>query len=101
MRLLHAAKTIRLRLCIKFVRDDRTLENECPCHSKLFQKLRFHHYFRCRLEILRDRDDDPVVRSVGVTKHSQPKVCSIRTMHQNMLDCLITSSAGASEAIRL
>jgi hypothetical protein len=41
IRLLHVAETIRLRLCIKFVRDDRTLENERPCHSKLFQKFCF------------------------------------------------------------
>ena len=100
MRLLHAAETIRLRLCTNFVRDDRTLENECSCHSKLFQKLRSHHHFRCRPEILRDRDDDPVVRTAGVAKHSRPKVCPIRAMHQNMLGCLMTPSAGASGAIR-
>ena len=35
IRLLHAAETVKLRLCTKSVRDDRTLENECPCHSKL------------------------------------------------------------------
>ena len=52
IRLLHAAETVKLRLCIKFVRDDRTLENECSCHSKLLQKLRFHHHSRCRLEAL-------------------------------------------------
>ncbi len=100
MRLLHAVETVRLRLCIKFVRDDHMLENECSCHFKLFQKLRFHHHSRCRSETLRDRDDDSIVRDIDVTKHSRSKMCSIRAMHQNMLDCLMTSSADASKAIR-
>ncbi len=75
MRLLQVAGTVKLRLCIKFVRHDRTLENECPCHSKLFQRLRFHHHSRCRLEALRGRNDNPIVRNTDVTK-----VCSIRTV---------------------
>ena len=32
--LLHAVKTTRLKLCIKFVHVDCTLENECSSHSK-------------------------------------------------------------------
>jgi len=35
IRLLHVAETVGLRLCTKFVRNDRTLENECSCHSEL------------------------------------------------------------------
>ena len=66
IRLLHAAKTARLRLCIKFVRVDRTLENECSSHSKLLQKLRFHHHSRCCPEAFRDRDDYSIVQEVDV-----------------------------------
>ncbi len=100
IRLLHVAGTVRLRLCIKFVRDDRTLENECPCHSKLLQELRFHHHFRCRLEALCGRNDDPVVRIVDVSKHTRSKMRSIRTVHENVLDCLMTSFTVASKTIR-
>ncbi len=67
IRLLHAAETVRLRLCTKFVRHDRMLENECPCHSKLLQELRFHHHSRCCPEALCGCDDDPVVRGAGVS----------------------------------
>ncbi len=70
IRLLHAAETVRLRLCIKFVRDDCTLENECPCHSKLLQKLRSHHHSRCRLQTFCDRDDDSIVHSIDILKHT-------------------------------
>ncbi len=35
IQLLYAVKTIKLRLCIKFVHDDCMLENECSCHFKL------------------------------------------------------------------
>jgi len=70
MQLLHAVETVRLRLCIKFVRDDCTLENECSCHSKLFQKLHFHHHSRCHSEILHDQNNDLIVHSIDVTKHS-------------------------------
>ncbi len=66
IRLLHAVETIKLRLCIKFVRNDCTLENECSCHSKLLQQLCFHHHSRCCLEILRNWDDDLIVREVNV-----------------------------------
>jgi len=67
IRLLHAVETIKLRLCIKFVCDDCMLENECSCHFKLLQQLRFHHHSRCCLEILRDWDDDSIVHEVNVS----------------------------------
>ncbi len=67
IRLLHAVKTIKLRLCIKFVRDDCMLKNECSCHFKLLQQLHFHHHSRCCLEILRDWDNDLIVREVDVS----------------------------------
>ncbi len=67
IRLLHAVETTRLRLCIKFVRVDCTLENECSSHSKLLQKLRFHHHSRCCSEIFRDRDDYSIVQEVNIT----------------------------------
>jgi len=67
IQLLHAVKTIKLRLCIKFVRNDCTLENECSCHSKLLQQLHFHHHFCCCLKILRDWDDDSIVREVDIS----------------------------------
>ncbi len=35
MRLLHVVKIIKLRLCIRFVRDDCMLKNECSCYFKL------------------------------------------------------------------
>ncbi len=66
IRLLHAVEMIKLRLCIKFVCDNCTLENECSCHSKLLQQLRFHHHSHCCSEILRDWDDDLIVREVNV-----------------------------------
>jgi len=66
IRLLHAVKTIKLRLCIKFVRDDCTLKNECSCHFKLLQQLCFHHHSRCCLETLRDWDDDSIVCEVDI-----------------------------------
>ncbi len=67
IRLLHAVETTRLRLCIKFVRVDCMLENECSSHSKLLQKLCFHHHSRCCSEIFRDRDDYSIVQKVNVT----------------------------------
>ncbi len=66
IRLLRAVETIKLRLCIKFVRDDCMLENECSCHFKLLQQLHFHHHSRCCFEILRDWDDDSIVHEVNV-----------------------------------
>ncbi len=66
IRLLHAVETTRLRLCIKFVRVDCTLENECSSHFKLLQKLRFHHHSCCCSEIFRDRDDYSIVQEVDV-----------------------------------
>ena len=67
IRLLHVVETIKLRLCIKFVCDDCTLENECSCHSKLLQQLHFYHHSRCCLETLRDWDNDSIVREVNVS----------------------------------
>ncbi len=67
IRLLHAVETTRLRLCIKFVHVDRTLENECSSHSKLLQKLYFHYHSHCCSEIFRDRDDYSIVQEVNVT----------------------------------
>ncbi len=61
IRLLHAVKTTRLRLCIKFVRVDHMLKNECSSHFKLLQKLRFHHRSRCCSEIFRDHNDYSIV----------------------------------------
>jgi len=66
MQLLHAVKTIKLRLCIKFVYDDCMLKNKNSCHFKLLQKLCFHHYFHCHLKILCDCDDDSIVHEVNV-----------------------------------
>ncbi len=66
MQLLHAVETIKLKLCIKFVRDDCTLKNECSCHFKLLQQLRFHHHSRCDLETLRDWNDDLIVCEVNI-----------------------------------
>ncbi len=65
--LLHAVETTRLRLCIKFVRDDRMLKNECSSHFKLLQKLRLHHHSYCCFEIFRDRDDYLIVWEVNIT----------------------------------
>ena len=67
IRLLHAVETTRLRLCIKFVHVDRTLETECSSHSKLLQKLHFHHHSHCCFEIFRDHDDYLIVWEVNVT----------------------------------
>ena len=100
MRLLHAAEMIKLRLCIKFVRDDCTLENECSCHFKLFQKLRFYHHSRCHFETLCDCDDDSIVREVNVLKHIQSKMRLVWAVHQNMLDDLMTSFVVTSKTIR-
>ena len=66
IRLLHAVKTTRLRLCIKFVRVDCMLENECSSHFKLFQKLYFHHHSCCCSEIFRDRDDYSIIWKVNI-----------------------------------
>ncbi len=99
IQLLHAVKTIKLRLCIKFVRDDCTLKNEYSCHSKLLQQFHFHHHSRCCLETLRDWDDDSIVREFNILWHIQLKMRSIQAVHQNMLDCLMTSFAVASRAI--
>ncbi len=67
IRLLRAVKTIIIRLCIKLVRVDRTLENEWLSHFKLLQKLRFHHHSRSCSEILRDSDDYSIVQEVDVS----------------------------------
>ena len=67
IQLLHAVKTTRLRLCIKFVHVDCMLKNECSSHFKLLQKLRFHHYSHCCSEIFRDHDDYSIVQEVNVT----------------------------------
>ena len=66
IQLLHAVETTRLRLCIKFVRVDCTLKNECSSHSKLLQKLRFHYHSHCCSEIFRDHDDYSIVQEVNV-----------------------------------
>ncbi len=66
IRLLHAVKTTRLKLCIKFVRVDCMLENECSSHFKLFQKLHFHHHSCCCSEIFRDRDDYSIIWKVNI-----------------------------------
>ncbi len=66
IRLLHAVETTRLRLCIKFVRVDCMLENECSSHFKLFQKLYFHHHSCCCSEIFRDRDDYSIIWKVNI-----------------------------------
>ncbi len=67
IQLLHAVKTIKLRLCIKFDCDDCMLKNECSCHFKLLQQLCFHHHSCCCLEILRDWNDDSIVHEVDVS----------------------------------
>ncbi len=66
IQLLHAVETIKLKLCIKFVRDDCMLKNECSCHFKVLQQLRFHHHSCCCLEILRDWDNDSIVCEVDI-----------------------------------
>jgi hypothetical protein len=81
MQLLHAVKTIKLKLCIKFVPDNHMLKNECSCYSELFQKLCFHYYSYCHLEILRDRNNDLIVHDVNVIKHSWSKMRSIEAVH--------------------
>jgi len=67
IQLLHAVETTRLRLCIKFVRVDCMLKNECSSHFKLLQKLRFHHHSCCCSEIFCDRDNYSIVWEVNVT----------------------------------
>ncbi len=64
--LLYAVKTIKLRLCIKFVRDDCMLENECSCHFKLLQQLYFHHHSRCCFETLHDWNNNLIVHEVNI-----------------------------------
>jgi len=98
--LLHAVESVKLKLCIKFVHNDCMLKNECSCHSKLLQKFRFYHHYRCRLKTLRDCDDDLIVHEVNVLQYARSKMCSIWAVHQNMLDCLIISFAIALKTIR-
>ncbi len=66
IRLLHAVKTTRLKLCIKFVHVDHMLKNKCSSHFKLLQKLRFYHHSCCCSEIFRDHDDYLIVWEVNV-----------------------------------
>ncbi len=67
IQLLHAVKTTRLKLCIKFVHVNCMLENECFNHFKLLQKLRFHYHFYCCFKIFRDCDDYLIVQEVNIT----------------------------------
>ena len=99
IRLLHVAETIRLRLCIKFVRDDRTLKNECSCHFKLLQQFRFHHHSCCCFKIFHDWNNYSIVHSINILKHSWSKMCSVQAMHENMFNHLMTSFAVASKTI--
>jgi len=66
IQLLHAVKTIIMRLCIKLVRVDHMLENEWLSHFKLLQKLRFHHHSCSCSEILCDSNDYLIVQEVNV-----------------------------------
>ncbi len=66
IQLLHAVKTTRLKLCIKFVHVDHMLENKYSNHFKLFQKLHFHHHSHCCFEIFCDRDDYSIVQEVNI-----------------------------------
>ena len=61
IQLLHAVETARLKLCIKFVRVDCMLKNECFSHFKLLQKLHFHHHSCCCSEIFRDHNNYLIV----------------------------------------
>ncbi len=88
-----------LRLCIKFVRDDCMLKNECSCYFKLLQQFRFHHHLDHHLETLHDWSDDLIVRWVNVLQHIWSKMHSVQPMHENMLDHLMTSFAVASRTI--
>ncbi len=66
IQLLHAVKTIIMRLCIKLVHVDHTLENEWLSHFKLLQKLCFHHHSCSCFKILRNSDDYSIVWKVDV-----------------------------------
>ncbi len=66
IQLLHAVKTIIMRLCIKLVRVDHTLKNEWLSYFKLLQKLRFHHHSCSCFETFRDSDDYSIVQEVNV-----------------------------------
>ena len=61
IQLLHAVETARLKLCIKFVRVDCMLKNECFSHFKLLQKLHFYHHSCCCSEIFRDHNNYLIV----------------------------------------
>jgi len=67
IQLFHAVETTRLKLCIKFVCVDCTLKNEYFNHSKLLQKLHFHHHSHCCSEIFYDHDDYLIVQEVDIT----------------------------------
>ncbi len=67
IQLLHAVKTIVMRLCIKLVCVDCMLENEWFSHFKLLQKLYHHHHSCSCSEILRDSDDYLIVQEVNVS----------------------------------
>ncbi len=66
IQLLHAVKTIIMRLCIKLVRVDCMLENEWLSHFKLLQKLHFHHHSCSCSETLHDNDDYLIVQEVDI-----------------------------------
>ncbi len=70
IQLLHVIKTVRLRLCIKFVHDDYMLKNECFCHFKLLQKLYFHPHFYCCFKTFYDWNNDLIVCIINVLKHT-------------------------------
>ncbi len=61
IQLLCAVETIIMKLCIKLVRVDCTLENEWLSHFKLLQKLRFHHHSCSCSETLHDSNDCSIV----------------------------------------
>ncbi len=67
IQLLHAVETIIIKLCIKLVHVDCTLENEWLNHFKLLQKLHFHHHSCSCSEILRDSDDYSIVQEVNIS----------------------------------
>ncbi len=61
IQLLHAVKTIIMKLCIKLVYIDCMLKNKWLSHFKLFQKLHFHHHSCNCSEILRNNNDYSIV----------------------------------------
>ena len=67
IQLLHAIETIKLKLCIKFVRDNCMLKNECSCHFKLLQKLHFHQHSCYYFKTFHECDDDLIIYEVNVS----------------------------------